>query len=130
MVEQSTPSQPEDVAAAAATTTKTTIQKNEQGQDIIYITKPGQPTKAYVKKREVPGLSYLLAHGDPDAPPKPQTWWQAVKFPLAVLILFYITLELFLRYIPKSNRVPYHIPKGPRTMGPPPVVSKSRGSDL
>jgi len=95
---------PEDVAAYK--------QKLEQTTGKKYKYRPREAT---------PGIWDLLQQGaDPNDPP--QTFWQKLKFPLILALVFVITSFLFLKFVPPAPRK-YFLPTrgGDGKRQPPPL---------
>mmetsp|Transcript_23452 Transcript_23452/g.38203 ORF Transcript_23452/g.38203 Transcript_23452/m.38203 type:complete len:139 (-) Transcript_23452:1292-1708(-) len=53
------------------------------------------PTKTYKKKKELPSVAYLLAHGDPETAHLPKTWKETIGYPLALALIFGVSLVVF-----------------------------------
>jgi hypothetical protein len=66
---------------------KTTIEKNG---------------KVFVERKELPSVQYLLAHGDPKTAHLPKTWCEIIGYPLALALIFAVSLLLF-------HHAPHHL---------------------
>jgi hypothetical protein len=69
------------------------------------------PNKVYKRRKQLPSVPYLLAHGDPEKAKEPWSFWHAIKGPLTLVVIFYVSLELFLRFAPRTPREKYRLPK-------------------
>jgi hypothetical protein len=70
---------------------------------------PPPPGYKYRKSRkELPSISYLLAHGDPELQGKPKTWTDVLWFPIFLCVCFVLSLMTW-HYAPHSKSVQ---PKG------------------
>lgn len=58
--------------------------------------------KKYVLKKEMPSIQYMLAHGAPESEGKPTTWLKLIGYPLALGIVFFISLLIF-HYAPHDK---------------------------
>ena len=68
--------------------------------------------KRYKRRKDLPSVAYLLAHGDPETAHLPKTWAQTIGYPLALAVIFAISLLLF-HYAPheKSTHKGFSLPK-------------------
>lgn len=48
--------------------------------------------KTYVKRKELPSVQHLLAHGDAETAHLPKTWCEIIGYPLALAVVFAISL--------------------------------------
>lgn len=51
--------------------------------------------KKFYKRKEIPSVQYLLAHGDPETAHLPKTWCEIIGYPLALATVFAISLLIF-----------------------------------
>jgi hypothetical protein len=66
---------------------------------------PPPPGYKYRKTRkDLPSVSYLLAHGDPELQGKPRTWADVLWFPIFIVICFIVSLMTF-HYAPHDKSV-------------------------
>ena len=82
-------------------------EKKSEGSD-----KPEQPVKRKGTRKNLPSVGYLLAHGDPETAHLPKTWCQIFGFPIALGIVFFISLLTF-HYAPhsKSRHAGFKLPR-------------------
>ena len=68
--------------------------------------------KRYRKRKEVPSVSYMLAHGNPETAHLPKSKMQIIGYPVILALLFAISLLIF-HYAPhsKSNTPKFELPK-------------------
>lgn len=77
------------------------------------------PGKKYRKpKKDLPSVGELLAHGAPETRGKQQSWFDILWFPIFVIGMFIISLQIF-RHAPSGYRKPRVLPKI-QTQQPPP----------
>jgi len=60
------------------------------------------PTTQSTGKKPLPSVSYLLKHGDPETAHLPKTWCEIIGYPLALAIVFAISLLIF-HYAPREK---------------------------
>ena len=60
--------------------------------------------KRVVPRKQLPSVAYLLKHGNPETAHLPKTWCEIVGYPLALAIVFGISLLLF-------HHAPHHLSK-------------------
>jgi hypothetical protein len=58
--------------------------------------------KTFIPRKELPSVQYLLAHGDPETAHLPKTWCETIGYPVALAIVFGISLLLF-------HHAPHHL---------------------
>jgi hypothetical protein len=55
-----------------------------------------------LERKELPSVAYLLAHGDPETAHLPKTWCEIVGYPVALALVFAISLLTF-------HHAPHHL---------------------
>ncbi|KAG7373048.1 hypothetical protein IV203_033772 [Nitzschia inconspicua] len=58
--------------------------------------------KTFVERKQLPSVKYLLVHGDPETAHLPKTWCEIIGYPLALAIVFAISLLIF-------HHAPHHL---------------------
>ena len=58
--------------------------------------------KKFREKKPLPSVQYLLAHGDPETAHLPKTWCEIVGYPVALALVFAISLLIF-------HHAPHHL---------------------
>mmetsp|Transcript_4352 Transcript_4352/g.5712 ORF Transcript_4352/g.5712 Transcript_4352/m.5712 type:complete len:111 (-) Transcript_4352:95-427(-) len=78
-----------------------------------------EPTKqerkpAWQTKKPLPSVGELLAHGDPEASDKPQTWADIFFFPTFLAIAFSLSFILFINSpLAAKKENPHKLPRTP-----------------
>lgn len=86
------------------------------------------PEKKYVKKRPVPPLNELLAHGSEETRGQKKTWSQMLMPPLILAVLFFVSFLLFMQVFPRlPNNRNFQLPQRNQNT---PRHSPSKRSDL
>jgi hypothetical protein len=66
-------------------------------------------------RKDLPSVSYLLAHGNPETAHLPKTWLETWGFPMALCVTFFLSLLTF-HYAPHGNSIEAarrYVPKTP-----------------
>ena len=66
---------------------------NQQAEDTSKTIKDGKP--AMRKRKELPSVAYLLAHGDPETAGQPKTWMDIYGYPILLAAVFAVSLLIF-----------------------------------
>eukprot|EP00980_Cylindrotheca_fusiformis_P000290 scaffold66_cov115-Cylindrotheca_fusiformis.AAC.22 len=73
--------------------------------------------KGYRKKKEIPGVDYLLKHGDPESEGKPKTFAETYSFPIFVVVMFILSFFVFYYFIENhTTHRPIVLPRMPKRM--------------
>ncbi|MGK3737976.1 MAG: hypothetical protein ACI90V_004823 [Bacillariaceae sp.] len=83
------------MTSSETTTTEKNNQKGVQLNEIDAVLR---------KKKQLPSVTELLRHGDPETAHLPKTWKETVGYPLALAIVFAISLLVF-HHAPRSPLV-------------------------
>jgi hypothetical protein len=83
---------------SSETTTTTTTEKKKKGVQLNEI------DAVLRKKKQLPSVTDLLRHGDPETAHLPKTWKETVGYPLALAVVFAISLLVF-HHAPRSPLV-------------------------
>lgn len=67
-----------------------TSKKVDKEKDIIEI-----GGKKFRERKPLPDVKYLLAHGDPETAHLPKTWCEIIGYPVALALVFAISLLIF-----------------------------------
>ena len=73
--------------------TKTMTDDAKEGDDEIYV--DPKTGKRYKKRKEMPSVAYLLAHGNPETAHLPPSAMQTYGYPIILALLFAISLLIF-----------------------------------
>jgi len=66
--------------------------KKSEGEET---TKPVPFVPLLKRKKSLPSVQYLLAHGDPETAHLPKTWCELVGYPFVLAMVFAVSLLLF-----------------------------------
>jgi hypothetical protein len=74
--------------------------KEEEKVEVVGTDKAGNTIirkngKTYVQRKELPSVKHLLAHGDPETAHLPKTWVEIIGYPVALALVFGISLVIF-----------------------------------
>jgi hypothetical protein len=70
--------------------------ETKEKDDVKDESKPsGDAPKKRTRKADIPGVGYLLAHGNPETAHLPKTWKEIVGYPVALALVFAISLLIF-----------------------------------
>lgn len=73
--------------------------------------------KGYKRKKEIPPVSFLLKHGDPEKVDKPQTWSEMYGPPVMIMITFILSFFVFYYFIENhTTHRPITLPRMPKQM--------------
>lgn len=61
----------------------------------------------YKYRKDLPSVQHMLAHGAPEQTGRPQTWLEFIGYPLALAIIFLISLLIF-------HHAPHDLSKQPK----------------
>jgi flagellar biosynthesis protein FlhB len=71
--------------------------------------------KGYKRKKQVPPVSFLLKHGDPETVDKKQTWTEMYGPPVMIMITFVLSFFVFYYFIENhTTHRPITLPRMPR----------------
>ncbi|KAL3922819.1 MAG: hypothetical protein SGARI_006364, partial [Bacillariaceae sp.] len=82
-------------------------EKKEDDVEVIGTDKAGNTIikkngKTYVQRKPLPSVKELLQHGDPDTRDDPKTWCEIIGYPVALALVFAISLLIF-------HHAPHHL---------------------
>jgi len=63
--------------------------------------------KKHKRRKDLPSISHMLAHGAPESQGRPKTWKEIIGYPLALAVVFLISLLIF-------HHAPHHLSKQPK----------------
>ena len=86
------------MTSSETTTSRTSEKKKQKGVQLNEI------DAALRKKKQLPSVTDLLRHGDPETAHLPKTWKETVGYPLALAVVFAISLLVF-HHAPRSPLV-------------------------
>ncbi len=70
--------------------------ETKEKDDVKDESKPsGDAPKKRTRKKDIPGVAYLMAHGNPETAHLPKTWKEIVGYPVALALVFAISLLIF-----------------------------------
>ena len=86
-----------------ASSSETAKDVGKTSEEEISTTKPFVPLLK--RKKQLPSVQYLLAHGDPETAHLPKTWCEIIGYPFVLAMVFAVSLLLF-HHAPKDMLPP------------------------